>query len=172
MTAPPSWLASCVVRVRAETRTITPSPSAATAGATHLIKVACEVALGRRASVPLYGQDYPTADGTCIRDFIHVSDLADAHVAAVEHLLDGGPSRIFNCGYGHGHSVREVLATVGRVAGRPLPVTPAARRPGDAVEVVAAIDRIRGELAWHPRFDDLDQIIRDALAFERRLPGA
>jgi UDP-glucose 4-epimerase len=138
-------------------------------GATHLIKVACETAVGRRAEVPLFGEDYPTPDGTCIRDFIHVSDLAEAHVQALENLLAGGTSRTLNCGYGRGHSVREVLDMVAKVAGQPLPITPQPRRSGDAVEVVAAADRIRRELGWQPRYDDLERIVRDALAFERRL---
>jgi UDP-glucose 4-epimerase len=141
----------------------------ATPNATHLLKLACEAAVGKRAAVSLFGDDYPTADGTCVRDFIHVSDLADAHVRAVEHLLAGGPSRVFNCGYGHGYSVRTVLDAVGRVSGRPLLVERAPRRPGDAVEVVAATERIRAELGWQPRHDDLDEIVRHALAFERRM---
>lgn len=141
----------------------------ATPKATHLLKVACEAAVGRRATVSLFGDDYPTADGTCVRDFIHVSDLADAHVRALEHLLAGGSSRVLNCGYGHGYSVRTVLDAVSRVSGRPLVVERAPRRAGDAVEVVAATARIRDELGWHPRHDDLDEIVRHALAFERRL---
>jgi UDP-glucose 4-epimerase len=135
--------------------------------ATHLLKVACEAAVGKRATVAMFGDDYPTADGTCVRDFIHVSDLAEAHVHAVEHLLAGGSSRTLNCGYGHGYSVRTVLDTVGRVSGRPLVVERAPRRAGDSVEVVAATERIRRELGWRPRYDDLDQIVRHALAFER-----
>ncbi|MGH6945100.1 MAG: UDP-glucose 4-epimerase GalE [Geminicoccaceae bacterium] len=141
----------------------------ATPNATHLLKVACEAALGKRKSILLFGNDYPTPDGTCVRDFIHVSDLADAHVRALEHLLAGGTSLTLNCGYGHGCSVREVLDTVARVHGSPLAVEAAPRRPGDAVEVVAASGRIRSELGWRPRYDDLERIVRDALAFERRL---
>ena len=144
----------------------------ATAGATHLLKAACEAALGKRPAVPLFGDDYPTPDGTCVRDFIHVSDLADAHLKALEHLLGGGPSRTLNCGYGRGYSVRQVLAMVARVSGRRLTITPAARRPGDAVEVVAAAERIRHELGWQPRYDDLEQIVRDALRFEQQLLDA
>jgi len=144
----------------------------ATPGATHLIKVACEAAVGRRAEVPLFGEDYPTPDGTCIRDFIHVSDLAAAHVRALDHLCAGGASLVLNCGYGRGHSVREVLDTVARVAGRPLAITPRPRREGDSAQVVAAADRIRRELDWRPRHDDLERIVRDALAFERRLVDA
>jgi UDP-glucose 4-epimerase len=141
----------------------------ATAGATHLIKVACEAALGKRRSVPLFGDDYPTADGTCIRDFIHVSDLADAHVRALEHLIAGGPNLTLNCGYGRGFSVQEVLDTVAAVSGQNLAIERKPRRPGDAVEVVAATARIRSELGWRPRYDDLERIIRDALAFEQLL---
>lgn len=141
-------------------------------GTDHLIRVACTTALGRRESVPLFGTDYPTADGTCIRDFIHVSDLADAHLRALEHLLAGGASRILNCGYGRGYSVREVLETVERVSGRRLAVAPGPRRPGDASEVVADAGRIRAELGWQPRHDRLEDIVRDALAFERAVGRA
>ena len=122
--------------------------------------------------MPLFGDDYPTQDGTCVRDFIHVSDLADAHLKALEHLLDGGTSRTLNCGYGRGYSVRQVLDMVARVSGRRLTITPASRRPGDAVEVVAAAERIRHELGWQPRYDDLEQIGRDALRFEQQLLDA
>ena len=144
-------------------------------GATHLLKVACEAALGRRAAVPLYGDDYPTRDGTCVRDFIHVSDLAAAHLSALEHLLARGASCTLNCGYGRGFSVREVLDMVGKVAGRPLAVERAPRRPGDPAEVIAAVGRIRDLLRWQPCHDDLEQIVGDALRFERRRaaqPGA
>jgi UDP-glucose 4-epimerase len=143
----------------------------AAAGATHLLKVACEAALGRRASVPLFGDDYPTRDGTCVRDFVHVSDLAAAHLEALDHLSSGGASCTLNCGYGRGFSVREVLDTVARVSGRTLTVERAPRRPGDPVEVIAAAQRIRDLLGWQPRHDDLEQIVGDALRFERRLSG-
>ena len=139
-------------------------------GAGHLIRIACEAALGRRPQVPLFGTDYPTADGTCIRDFIHVSDLADAHLRALEYLLADGESRILNCGYGRGYSVREVLDTVARVGGRPLAVEERPRRPGDAPAVVADARQIRATLGWRPRHVRLEQIVRDALAFERRRP--
>lgn len=141
----------------------------ATPGATHLLKVACEVALGKRRAMPIFGDDYPTADGTCIRDFIHVSDLADAHVKALQHLIDGGSSLTLNCGYGRGFSVRQVLDMVAAVSGHDLAIERGPRRPGDAVEVVAATARIRSDLGWRPRYDDLGRIVRDALAFERRL---
>jgi UDP-glucose 4-epimerase len=138
-------------------------------GATHLLKIACAAALGQRPAVPLNGDDYPTRDGTCVRDFIHVSDLAQAHLRALEHLFAGGDSQTLNCGYGRGFSVREVLDMVGRVAGRPLVVEPGPRRPGDPAEVIAATDRIREVLRWQPRHDDLEQIVGDSLRFERGL---
>jgi UDP-glucose 4-epimerase len=141
-------------------------------GARHLIRIACEAALGRRPQVPLFGTDYPTADGTCIRDFIHVSDLADAHLRALEYLLADGPSRILNCGYGRGYSVREVFDTVARVGGRALAVEERPRRPGDPPTVVADARQIGATLGWRPRYDRLEQIVRDALAFERRRPAA
>lgn len=141
----------------------------ATPGAGHLLKVACEAALGARDHVPLFGDDYPTEDGTCVRDFIHVSDLADAHVDALDYLLAGGRSVTLNCGYGRGFSARQVLDAVAEVSGGPLPVRRAPRRPGDAAVVVADAQNIRRVLGWQPRRQDLKQIIADALAFERQL---
>ncbi len=140
-----------------------------THGATHLIKVAVEAALGRRERIDVYGTDYPTPDGTCIRDFIHVSDLARAHLAALAHLREGGASATLNCGYGRGYSVREVLGAVRRAAGHDFPVHFGERRHGDIMTSVAAASRIREVLRWTPEFDDLDAIVRDALAWERRL---
>jgi len=140
--------------------------------ATHLIKIACEAAVGRREEVMLFGDDYPTRDGTCIRDYVHVSDLADAHIAALRHLERGGESSILNCGYGHGYSVREVLDTVERFAGKPLSVRVVGRRAGDPPELVAVQDRIVSELGWSPRHDNLDTIVSTALAWERKLAGA
>ena len=140
-----------------------------TRDATHLIKIACQAALGRRDGVDILGEDYPTADGTCIRDYIHVTDLADAHVAALDCLLGGGASLVLNCGYGHGRSVREVLVAVRAASAVDFPLRPAPRRPGDAVELVADARRIRRELGWTPRFDDLSVIVETALAWERRL---
>ena len=140
-----------------------------TAGATHLIKVASEVALGRRPKLAVYGTDYPTPDGTCIRDYIHVSDLARAHLAALGYLRDGGASATFNCGYGHGYSVLEVIAAVRRVSGHDFPVEMAGRRPGDPAELVANVDRIKVTLGFKPRYDDLDLIVQHALAWERRM---
>jgi UDP-glucose 4-epimerase len=140
-----------------------------TPGATHLIKVAVETALGRRSRIDVFGTDYPTPDGTCVRDYIHVSDLARAHLAALDYLRDGGTSATLNCGYGRGYSVREVLDAVRRVAGHDFPIEFAARRPGDTVVSVAAADRIRKTLRWTPELNDLDTIVRHALAWERRL---
>jgi UDP-glucose 4-epimerase len=140
-----------------------------TPGATHLIKVAVEAALGRRDRIDVYGTDYPTPDGTCIRDFIHVSDLARAHLAALDHLRAGGASATLNCGYGRGYSVLEVIAAVRRVIGHDFNVNFAARRAGDVVVSVAAAEHIRALLRWSPELDDLDTIVRHALAWERRL---
>jgi UDP-glucose 4-epimerase len=140
-----------------------------TPGATHLIKVAVEAALGRRARIDVYGTDYSTPDGTCVRDFIHVSDLARAHVSALAYLRGGGASTTLNCGYGRGYSVREVLDAVRRAVGHPFAVNFAARRPGDIVVSVAAANRIRELLNWIPELDDLDAIVGHALAWERHL---
>jgi UDP-glucose 4-epimerase len=139
--------------------------------ATHLIKVACEVALGKRTKIDVFGTDYPTPDGTCVRDYIHVSDLARAHSAALAHLRRGGDSATFNCGYGHGASVFEVIEAVKRASGRNFAVEIAARRPGDPAALVANVSRIRSALDWHPQFENLDTIVGHALAWERRLPG-
>jgi UDP-glucose 4-epimerase len=141
----------------------------ATRGATLLIKVACEVAVGRRPHVAIFGTDYPTPDGTGVRDYIHVEDVAAAHVAALHYLREGGTSTVLNAGYGHGYSVLEVLASVERVAGKPLPVREEPRRSGDPSTLVARADRIRIELGWQPRLDDLDSIVRSALQWEQSL---
>jgi UDP-glucose 4-epimerase len=140
-----------------------------TPGATHLIKVAVEAALGRRTQIDVYGTDYPTPDGTCVRDFIHVSDLARAHVAALAYLRQGGASTTLNCGYGRGTSVGEVLDAVRRAVGHPFAVNFGKRRPGDIAVSVAAASRIRELLSWTPELDDLDTIVGHALAWERRL---
>jgi len=137
--------------------------------ATHLLKIAAEVVVGRRPEISVYGDDYPTPDGTCIRDYIHVTDLADAHVKAVEYLERGGESTILNCGYGRGYSVREVLRAVERVTGEPLPIRQGPRRPGDPPALVAGAERIRAVLGWTPRNDDLDRIVQSAIAWERGL---
>ncbi len=141
----------------------------ATPVATHLIKVACETALGKRRALEIYGTDYPTRDGTCVRDYIHVSDLARAHLAALEHLQNGKSNLILNCGYGRGYSVREVVSAVKRISGIDFPVQFASRRVGDPAELVARVDRIRNELGWEPRFDNLDIIVEHALLWERSL---
>jgi UDP-glucose 4-epimerase len=142
-----------------------------TAGATHLIKVAVEAALGRRPCIEVFGTDYPTPDGTCIRDFIHVSDLARAHLAALDHLRRGGATTTLNCGYGHGYSVLEVLDAVTRAFGGKLNVKLGPRRDGDIVTSVANTERIRRMLDWTPELDDLDRIVGHALAWERHLMG-
>lgn len=143
----------------------------ASRNATHLIKVACEAALGRRPEMPIYGTDYPTRDGTCIRDYIHVDDLARAHLAALDYLSGEGDSTVLNCGYGHGHTVREVIDAICRVSGRGFEVREAGRRAGDPVELVADSDRIRRLFGWQPRHDDLDFIVRTAWAWELKRAG-
>jgi len=140
-----------------------------TRGATHLIKVACETALGKRQAIELFGTDYDTPDGTCVRDYIHVADLANAHADALAYLRKGGDSLVANCGYGHGYSVREVLESVRRVSGREFPVVERERRPGDVPAVVANSTRARSTLGWTPMHDDLDQCVATALAWEAAL---
>ena len=140
-----------------------------TPGATHLIKVACETALGKRSSMQVFGTDYDTPDGTCLRDYIHVSDLAAAHRLALRRLRDGGDSLLANCGYGHGYSVLEVVDAVRRVHGTDFDVRLSARRPGDPAAIVANSERARTELGWRPEHDDLDAIVADALAWEAAL---
>jgi UDP-glucose 4-epimerase len=137
--------------------------------ATHLIKVACEHVVGKRGQIAIYGTDYETPDGTCVRDYIHVEDLAAAHLRALDYLRAGGASTTLNCGYGRGFSVREVLAEVARIAGAPLSVTESARRAGDPPQLVAAARRIRDTLGWKPRHEDLPGIVSSALAWEKRL---
>jgi UDP-glucose 4-epimerase len=137
--------------------------------ATHLIKVAAETALGLRSKMDVFGTDYPTPDGTCVRDYVHVSDLVRAHADALAHLRRGGASLTLNCGYGHGASVLEVIATVKRVAGVDFRVDLAPRRPGDPARLVAACEQIRAQLGWQPRLDDLATIVGHALAWQRKL---
>jgi UDP-glucose 4-epimerase len=139
-----------------------------TRGATHLIKVAAETALGLRPKLEIYGTDYPTPDGTCVRDYIHVADLAAAHSDALRYLRNGGESLTLNCGYGRGFSVREVIDAVKRASGVDFRVEAAARRPGDPARIVAAADRARALLGWRPRLDDLSTIVAHALAWERK----
>jgi UDP-glucose 4-epimerase len=141
-----------------------------TKGATHLIKVAAETALGKRAKIDVYGTDYPTPDGTCIRDYIHVTDLVRAHADALAYLRGGGRPVTLNCGYGHGFSVLDVIETVKRVSGVDFRVDYAGKRPGDPAQIVAKSDRIRQTLGWRPQFDDLATIVAHALAWERTLP--
>ena len=135
---------------------------------TLLIKVACEVALGKRGQLNIYGTDYPTPDGTGVRDYIHVSDLAAAHVLALRHLENGGGSITLNCGYGHGYSVREVIQAVERVHGSPIPVAETERRPGDPAQLVADGSSAREMLGWQPRYDDLEFIVRTSYEWERK----
>ncbi|MCK9538144.1 UDP-glucose 4-epimerase GalE [Dokdonella sp.] len=137
--------------------------------ATLLFKVACEAALGKRAHVAVFGSDYATPDGTGVRDYIHVDDLARAHLDALAYLERGGACEVFNVGYGHGYSVRQVLAAVERAHGAAVPTIEQPRRAGDPPTLVAAADRIARVLGWQPRFDDLDAIARTSLAWERRL---
>jgi len=137
--------------------------------ATHLIKVAVETALGMRAGMQVFGTDYPTPDGTCIRDYIHVSDLVAAHSDALAYLRSGGASATLNCGYGRGFSVLDVIENVKRVSGVDFKVELAGRRPGDPARIVAAADRARSTLNWQPHFDDLQTIVIHALAWERKL---
>ena len=137
--------------------------------ATHLLKIAVEAATGQRAKIDVFGTDYPTADGSCIRDFIHVADLAEAHRAALSYLRSGGQSVTLNCGYGRGHSVLETIEAVRRVSGRNFAVQYAPRRPGDIMTMVADTSRIRATLDWMPQYDDLETIARHALAWEERL---
>ena len=141
----------------------------ATPKATLLVKVACEAVVGKRLHVSIYGTDYDTPDGTGIRDYIHVEDLARAHLRALDYLRTGGPSQVLNCGYGHGYSVREVLASVQRVAGRAIVVKEEPRREGDPDRLVAAASLVRSVLGWEPQLDDLDTIVRSALRWEEKL---
>jgi UDP-glucose 4-epimerase len=141
----------------------------ATRNATLLVKVACEAAVGKRAEVAIFGTDLPTPDGTGVRDYIHVDDLASAHLDALTYLRGGGPSTTLNVGYGHGYSVRQVLASVERVSGKRLKVREEQRRAGDPPALVARAERIRSQLGWQPRLDDLDTIVRTAYTWEQRL---
>ena len=137
--------------------------------ATLLVKVACEAATGRRPGVAIYGTDYPTPDGTGLRDYIHVEDLATAHIDALQYLRNGGDSVVLNCGYGHGYSVREVLAAVEIANGEKLNIKEEPRRAGDPPELVAVAERVRDVLGWTPKFDDLDTIVRTSLEWERKI---
>lgn len=140
-----------------------------TVGATHLIKIACEAALGKRRGMAIFGQDYDTPDGTCIRDFIHVSDLVNAHYSALQFLRQGGLKFTANCGYSKGFSVREVIDTVKRVSGSDFPVRMESRRKGDIPALTANAHRLRSRLGWAPTHDELETIVRHALAWEKKL---
>jgi UDP-glucose 4-epimerase len=141
----------------------------ATVGATHLLKIAVEAATGQRAKIDVFGTDYPTPDGSCIRDFIHVSDLAQAHRAALSYLRGGGTSMTLNCGYGHGYSVKETIEAVRRISGRNFAVQYAPRRPGDIMTMIADTTLIRWTLNWTPQYDDLEAIATHALKWEEKL---
>jgi UDP-glucose 4-epimerase len=141
----------------------------ATPGATLLTKVACEAMVGKRPHVSIFGSDYPTPDGTGMRDYLHVEDLAAAHLNALNYLRNDGKSVTLNVGYGHGYSVREVLRMVETVGGKPLVIREEARRAGDPAYLVARADRIRAQLGWQPRYDDLNAIVSHSLAWERKL---
>lgn len=138
--------------------------------ATHLIKVACEVATKKREFINVFGTDYLTKDGTCVRDYIHVSDLADAHVKALEYLNAGGGSEILNCGYGHGFSVREVLSVVKEVTGEDIKIIDSPRRAGDPASLTAKVDRIHAKIGWKPKYDDLKIIVKSAFEWEKKRP--
>ncbi len=133
----------------------------------HLIPLVLKAANGELSSIKLFGVDYPTPDGTCIRDYVHVSDLAEAHILSLERLADGSESRIFNCGYGHGFSVRQVLETANKITGRDIRVEKVGRRPGDPPVLVADSTCLRQDLGWNPRHDNLEYIIRTAWDWEK-----
>ena len=136
--------------------------------ATLLIKVAAEVAVGKREQLYVFGTDYPTEDGTGVRDYIHVDDLAEAHIKALDYLRKGGDSVTLNCGYGHGYSVREVIDAVNRVNGTPIKVKEEPRRAGDPPALIARADKAKELLGWEPRYDDLDFIVKTSLDWERK----
>lgn len=140
--------------------------------ATHLIKRACQAALGRVSHLGIFGTDFATADGTGVRDYIHVMDLIAAHLLALDHLRESGSSLVCNAGYGHGFSVREVVRAVERISGQPLPVREEERRAGDPPAIIANSERLKATLNWQPEFDDLDLIVRSAYAWESRLNSA
>ncbi len=141
----------------------------ATPDATHLIKVACETACGKRDQIEIFGTDYATEDGTCVRDYIHVEDLADAHVVALAYLLHQAESQVLNCGYGRGFSVREVLDMVQKVSGKTLAINEAPRRPGDPPILIADKTKIQEILGWQPKHDSLELICRTAYEWEKKL---
>lgn len=138
---------------------------------THLIPLILQVPLGKRPHISIYGDDYPTADGTCIRDYLHVTDLADAHLLALEHLRRGGESRIYNLGCGQGYSVKEVVEVARKVTGHPIPVAIEGRRAGDPAVLVASSERIKQELGWNPKRNSLEQIIETAWNWHKHHPN-
>jgi len=140
--------------------------------ATHLIKRACQAVLGRVPHLGIFGTDFPTPDGTGVRDYIHVSALIGAHALALGHLRDGGESGVFNCGYGHGFSVRQVIQAVERAAKKPVPAEELPRRAGDPPMIVSNPAKLKAKLAWTPKYDSLDEIVESALAWESRLNSA
>lgn len=140
-----------------------------TKNATLLIKVAAETALGKREKMYIFGEDYPTEDGTCIRDYIHVEDLASAHIKALEYLQETKESGVFNCGYGHGFSVKEVLETMKRVSGVDFPVEMKERRAGDPAMLISDNSKIRNIMHWEPKYDDLELICKTGLEWEKKI---
>lgn len=140
-----------------------------TKNATLLIKVAAEVALGKREQLTIFGTDYPTPDGTGVRDYIHVSDLASAHLSALDYLRKGGESTLLNCGYGKGFSVRQVVDSINKIHGEEINVVEQPRRAGDPPSLIAGVDKIHQTLDWEPQFDDLDKIVDSSLMWERKL---
>lgn len=140
-----------------------------TPAATHLIKVACQTALGQRPYLEIFGTDFPTRDGSCLRDYIHVTDLANAHIASLDHLRSGGDNLTLNCGYGQGYSVLEVVDTVKRVSGVDFEARRSGRRARDPAAIVATGERVREVLGWTPQYDDLDTIVTHALEWEKHL---
>ncbi|NLI10650.1 MAG: UDP-glucose 4-epimerase GalE [Elusimicrobia bacterium] len=137
---------------------------------THLIPLAIDAALGKRDSLTVFGTDYPTKDGTCVRDYIHVNDLAQAHCLALNYLLDGGESDSFNLGNGNGFSVKEIISVVEKVSGRKIKVIEGARREGDPAVLIGSSDKIKSKLDWHPKFDDINTIINTAYKYRCQAP--
>jgi UDP-glucose 4-epimerase len=138
---------------------------------THLIPLALDAALGHIPHLEVFGTDYKTPDGTCIRDFIHVSDLADAHIRCLEYLSEGGPSNVYNLGTGKGYSVKQIIDAVKRVTGRVVPCVNSPRRPGDPPELVASAEKIKNELGWVPKHSSVDEILTTAWKWQQKLRG-
>ncbi len=138
---------------------------------THLVPLVLAAALGRRPELQIFGADYDTPDGTCVRDYIHVCDLADAHILCLEHLLDGGPGNAYNLGAGKGYSVRQIIEAAERVTGRAVPHIDSARRAGDPPELVASAEKIKADLGWSPKHSSIDEILTTAWNWQKKLPG-